>query len=104
MDPALNDISDLTDLDDHDLLLGGVRDRIAASQAQARQWARLVEFHRRREADFKARQTADPHFALTARQATALEVSELWGWSEPHARRQLNIALFLSTWLPQVWA
>jgi len=101
MDPALNDISDL---DDHDLLLGGVRDRIAASQAQARQWARLVEFHRRREADFKARQTADPHFALTARQATALEVSELWGWSEPHARRQLNIALFLSTWLPQVWA
>jgi hypothetical protein len=97
MDPALHD------LNDHDLLLGGVHDRILASQAQARQWARLVEFHRRREADFKARQAADPHFALTARQATALEVSELWGISEQRARHQLNVALFLSSWLPQVW-
>jgi hypothetical protein len=98
VDPALHD------LNDHDLLLGGVHDRVLASRAQARQWARLVEFHRRREADFKARQAADPHFALTPRQATALEVSELWGLSEPRARHQLNVALFLSTWLPQVWA
>jgi len=98
MDPA-----DLTELDDHDLLLGGVLDGVLASQAQARRWARLVEFHRRREADHRARQEADPHFALTPRQATAIEVSELWGHTESHARRQLNIALYLSAWLPQVW-
>jgi len=94
---------DLHDLDAHDLLLGGVHARMIASQAQARQWARLVEFHGRREADFKARRAADPHFALTPRQATAIEVSELWGLSERRARHQLNVALYLSTWLPQLW-
>jgi len=79
-------------------------DAVAAWQAQARQWARLVEFHRRRQADDRVRRAAAPHFALTPRQATALEVSELWGRSEAHARHQLNVALFLSSRMPQLWA
>jgi hypothetical protein len=37
--------------DDHDLLLGGVVASIEANRAAADQWARLVEFFRRREAD-----------------------------------------------------
>jgi len=96
--------ADLAGLDDHDLLAGGLADAVAAWRAEARRWARLVEFHRRREADHRARRAADPHFALTPRQATALEVSELWGWSEQHARHQLNVALFLSQRMPQLWA
>jgi len=95
---------DLVGLDDHDLLAGGLADAVAGWRAQARRWARLVEFHRRREADDRVRRAAAPHFALTPRQATALEVSELWGWSEQHARHQLNVALFLSQRMPQLWA
>jgi len=96
--------ADLAGLDDHDLLAGGLADAVAAWRAEAPRWARLVEFHRRREADHRARRAADPHFALTPRQATALEVSELWGWSEAHTRHQLNVALFLSARMPQLWA
>ena len=96
--------ADLAGLDDHDLLAGGLGDAVAGWRAEARRWARLVEFHRRREADHRVRRAVDPHFALTPRQATALEVSELWGWSEQHARHQLNVALFLSQRMPQLWA
>jgi len=96
--------AELAGLDDHDLLAGGLADAVAGWRAQARRWARLVEFHRRREADDRVRRAAAPHFALTPRQATALEVSELWGWSEQRARHQLNVALFLSARMPQLWA
>jgi len=95
---------DLARLNDHDLLAGGLADAVACWRAQGRRWARLVEFHRRREADDRVRRAAAPHFALTPRQATALEVSELWGWSDAHARHQLNVALFLSARMPQLWA
>jgi hypothetical protein len=42
MDPG----ADLTDVDDRALLAGGVADAVLEAQANARRWARLVEFHR----------------------------------------------------------
>lgn len=90
-------------LDDHDLLAGGVADQVLAAAANGRQWARLVEFHSRREADEDARHAISPHFALTPRQAVVAEVSDLWGWEAWWVRSQLNVALFLSVWFPRVW-
>ena len=104
LDPIPGDLGGLAELSDHDLLLGGVVDSIQSWCAESRRWARLVEFHRRREADYTARKEADPHFALTPRQATVVEVSELWGLSQARARHQLNVALYLAHRLPQVWA
>ena len=83
-------------LDDHDLLAGGV--------AGARRWARLVEFHRRREADYARRHEISPHFTMTPRAQTVSEVSALWGLSEARVRHELNVALFLEQFLPGVWA
>jgi hypothetical protein len=89
--------------DDHDLLLGGVVASIEANRAAADQWARLVEFFRRREADDSDRHTDSPHFALTPRQQTVVEVGELWGLADSWVRKQLNIALCLSTHFAFVW-
>lgn len=83
-------------LNDHDLLLEGVLDVVVENHASARRWARLVELHRRRP-------DTDGNFAMTAREWTALEVSEAWAVSDNHARHQLNVALFLSEHLPGVW-
>ena len=51
-----HDETDLATLDDHDLLAGGVADGVVAARADARRWARLVEFHRRCGLDFEALQ------------------------------------------------
>ncbi len=99
MDP----VSDLMEVDDHDLLADGVRDGVAESRAAARRWARLVEFHRRRDADCRAREAVSPHFTLTPRQETVVEVSELWGLTEGRVRHELNVALFLSQHFRRVW-
>jgi len=48
-------VEDLTELDDHDLLAGGVADGVTEARAGARRWARLVALHRRREAEARAR-------------------------------------------------
>jgi len=100
-DPVPDDLVGLTD---RELLAGGLADAVQSWRAESRRWARLVEFHRRREADYPARRADDRHFALTALQATALEASELWGWGEKRTRHQLNVALFLSRRMPQLWA
>lgn len=89
-------------LNDHDLLLGGAADAMEENRANARRWARMIAFFRRREAATR-HQDPDDHFALTAREQTALEISCLWGISDNRARQQLNVALFLSTYLPFVW-
>jgi hypothetical protein len=94
---------DLDSLSDHDLLSGGVVDAIAENRAAAQRWARLVVFFRRREADDAARHEASPHFALTPRQQTVVEVGELWCRPESWVRKQLNIALCLSTHFGLVW-
>jgi hypothetical protein len=95
---------DLRELSDHDLLLGGREDVIAENRASAQRWARLVEFYRRREQQYPARKKQSPHFALTARQETVVEVGELWGMSATWVGKQLNVALCLSEHFPDVWA
>lgn len=96
----MNDFN-TTVLTDHELLYGGVVDLVEESRASARRWARLVELHRRQpEPDETAASAWGP---MTARQWTALETSEVWAISDQHARTQLNIALFLSEHLPEVW-
>ena len=99
MDPVV----DLAGIDDHDLLAGGVADGVAEARASGRRWARLVEFHRRRESDFRARQAVSGHHTLTPRQETAVEVAELWGLPEKRVRHELNVALFLSASFGRVW-
>jgi hypothetical protein len=96
-------LDDLDTLSDHDLLAGGVVATIAENRATAQKWARLVTFFRRREADDAARHEESPRFALTARQQTVVEVGELWGMPESWVRKQLNIALCLSTHFAFVW-
>jgi len=101
--PVQPDLPDLTRLSDRDLLLGGRSDVIAANRANAQRWARLVEFFRRRDHDQPEKKQASPHFALTARQETVVEVGELWGVSEAWLRKQLNVALCLVEHFPEVW-
>ncbi len=96
----LMDLTDLTRLSDRDLLLGGRSHVIAENRAGAQRWARLVEFFRRREREHPARKARSPHFALTARQETVVEVGELWGMSETWVRKQLNVALCLAEHFP----
>lgn len=98
--PALQDLSVLSD---RDLLLGGRADVITENRAAAQRWARLVEFFRRRERAYAAQKEQNPHFALTARQATVVEVGELWGMSESWLRKQLNVALCLVEYFPELW-
>jgi len=44
---------------------------VAAVRADARRWARLVEFHTRRGRDSQARPAISPHHTLTPRAQTA---------------------------------
>ena len=84
-------------LNDHDLLLGGVEDLVAENRASARRWARLVELHRRRP-------DTEGNFSLSAASWVAADASECWGQGDQYSRTQLNIALFLHEHLPQIWA
>ena len=93
----------LGQLDDHDLLAGGVADGVAEARAGWQRWARLTEFHRRREADCEQRREISPHFTLTPRAQTVSEVTALWGLSESRVRHELNVALFLERYFPGVW-
>lgn len=94
----------LSSLSDHDLLLSGRSTIVAANRAFAQRLAHLVEFYRRRARDEKSRLANDPHFALTARQETVVEIGELWALSESQLRTWLNNALYLVDRLPLVWA
>ena len=97
-------VQDLAALDDHDLLAGGVADGVEEARAGARRWARLVEFHRRREAEARARGAVTRQAALTPRAETVTEVSALWGLAEQRVRHELNVALFLTQYFPELWA
>ncbi len=97
-------VEDLTELDDHDLLAGGVAEGVAEARAGARRWARLFEFHRRREAEARARGAVAREGTLTPRAETVTEVSALWGLAEQRVRHQLNVALFLAQYFPEAWA
>lgn len=97
MDDFSTAMFNTTVLSDHDLLHGGVIDLVEENKASARRWARLVELHRRRP-------DTDGNFAMRQREWVALETSEVWALNDNHARSQLNVALFLSEHLPEVWA
>ncbi len=101
MDAGLD--AGLGQLDDHDLLAGGVADAVAEARAGWQRWARLVEYHRRRVADCEQRRAISPHFTLTPRQQTVSEVTALWGISETRVRHKLNVALLLEQHFPGVW-
>lgn len=100
---ALTSPDDLDRASDHDLLLGGVTASIAENQAHAEKWLRMLTYFRRRAADDGVRHAQDPHFALTAREQTVVEVGGLWGMSDSWVRRQLNIALCLSEHFAFAW-
>jgi hypothetical protein len=102
-EPVFVEPDALDELSDHDLLAGGVVATIAEARAAAQKWARLVTYFRRRQADDDARHDESPHFALTPRQQTVVEVGELWGMPESWVRKQLNIALCLSGHCAYVW-
>jgi hypothetical protein len=90
-------------LGDHELLLAGRRARIAENRANGMRWLCFVEFYRRRAATEAQRKAASPHFALTARQETVVEIGSLWGMDAARVRKELNIALFLCEHAPEIW-
>ena len=96
--------AEFREVSDHDLLLGGLSDEVAANVCAARRLARLEEFRCRRERDQHARHAADPHFALTPIQETVIEAGELWGLSEGRVRADLRNTRTLLEHFPEVWA
>ena len=94
---------DFAEIDDHDLLLGGVADAVAENRASAQRWLRLVAYYRRRELDYPVLHRGEPYFALTARQRTTVEVGELWGMAAGRVGSQLNTALALETHFGFLW-
>jgi hypothetical protein len=96
--------TDVSTLSDRQLLLAGRATVVAANRAFAQRLLFLTAFYNRRAATYAARLEEEPHFTLTARQETVVEVGELWGLSEAYLRRWLNNALYLLDRLPEVWA
>ena len=88
---------------DHDLLLGGLADGVAENRASAQRWLRLVTFYRRPRLHYPTRCRQAPHFALTAREVTVVEIGELWGMAESRVGSQLNTALAPSAHLDLLW-
>jgi hypothetical protein len=94
---------DVRNLSDRELLLVGRRARIAANRANGERWLSIVEFYRRRAATEVQRRAASPHFALTARQETVVEIGSLWGMDASRVRKELNVALFLCQHAAEIW-
>ncbi len=88
---------------DREVLLAGRRARVRESQASAERWLCFVEFYRRRLATEERKRAASPHFALTARQETVVEIGALWGMDASRVRKELNVALFLCQHAPGIW-
>lgn len=88
---------------DRGLLLAGRRARLRENQANAERWLCLVEFYRRRLSTEEQRRAASPHFALTARQETVVEIGALWGMDSSRVRKELNVALFLCQHAAEIW-
>jgi hypothetical protein len=90
-------------LSDREVLLAGRRARVAESRANGQRWLCFVEFYRRRLATEQQRRDASPHFALTARQETVVEIGSLWGMDASRVRKELNVALFLCEHSEAIW-
>ncbi len=105
-EPPVADPVDLTEwagLSDHDLLAGGLADQVTENAAAARRLARLEEYRRRREGDYRARKAADPNFTLTPVQETVIEASELYGYTDAQVRSDLRVVRTLRLHFPGVW-
>jgi hypothetical protein len=90
-------------LSDREVLLAGRRARIAENQANGERWLCFVEFYRRRLATEEQKKQASPHFELTARQETVVEVGSLWGMDAGRVRKELNVALHLCQYGDAIW-
>jgi hypothetical protein len=93
----------LRGLDDRELLLAGRRARMAQNGANAERWRCMAEFYRRRLVTEGRKKKASPHFALTARQETVVEIGSLWGLDAGRVRKELNVALFLCEHAEEIW-
>ncbi len=90
-------------LSDREVLLAGRRARMAESRANGQRWLCFVEFYRRRLATEQQRRDGSPHFALTARQETVVEIGSLWGMDASRVRTELNVALQLCEHAADIW-
>jgi len=90
-------------LSDRDVLLAGRRARVVENKANAERWLCFAEFYRRRLATEERRREASPHFALTARQETVVEIGSLWGMDASRVRKELNVALYLCEHGEAIW-
>jgi hypothetical protein len=90
-------------LSDREVLLTGRRARVAENRANAERWLCFVEFYRRRLATEEQKHAASPHFALTARQETVVEIGSLWGLDAGRVRKELNVALHLCQHGEAIW-
>jgi hypothetical protein len=90
-------------MSDRDVLLAGRRARIAENRANSERWLCFAEFYRRRTSTEDQRNAASPHFALTARQETVVEIGSLWGMDAGRVRKELNVALLLCQYGEGIW-
>lgn len=67
----------LASLSDRALLLAGRQAKLAENRANADRWLCMAEFYDRRLTTEEQRREASPHFALTARQETVVEIGSL---------------------------
>lgn len=93
----------LQPLSDREVLLAGRRARVAENRANGERWLCIVEFYRRRLATEEQKKAVSPHFALTARQETVVEIGSLWGLDASRVRRELNVALHLCQHGEGIW-
>jgi len=94
---------DLGALDDHELLAGAQRDLMMENFYTSRRLARIDEYRQRLDRDFKARQSAEPHFTLTALRETVVEVGPLLGHDPGKIKGDCLRTKTLREHFPAVW-
>ena len=103
IDSSEIDSVDFDLLSDHDLLAGARDDLMQENFYAARRLARLDEFRRRRERDYKARKANEPLFTLTPLQETVVEIGPLLGHEAGKVRSDLQRVTTLREHFPGVW-
>lgn len=98
------DAAGLAGLSDHALLEAMVADQRAANLFEAARLAKIGEFRRRREADYRARRAEQPHFTMTPLRETTVEVAPLLGMSEGRIAADLRTHQALATSFPGIAA
>lgn len=96
--------AELDGLSDHDLLAGVAADQRLLNLLEASRQRKVVEFHARRTADYKARKAQEPHFTMPPLRETAVEVAPLIGATEGKVKSDLRVTRSLQRDFPGVWA